>query len=322
MRWAISGIHSLQNGAGDAISKAAMVSQAAPDRTLPAAPGSYADRFWTSRDGLKLHFRDYPGRADRPALLCLPGLTRNARDFAHVAERLAGEWRVLCPDLRGRGDSAYAKDSASYNPLQYAEDIALLLESEGLSRVVALGTSLGGILTMILAMTGPERLAGALLNDIGPTIEPQGLERIRDYVGQARSFPTWMHAARALEEMQGAAFPDYEIADWLAAAKRCMVLSGNGRIHFDYDMKIAEPFAQPGGEAGADMWPALDALKGRPVLLLRGELSDILSAQTFARMAQALPEAEAVTVPRVGHAPMLGEPAAINAIDRMLARVG
>lgn len=299
-----------------------MVSQAAPDRTLPAAPGSYADRFWTSRDGLKLHFRDYPGRADRPALLCLPGLTRNARDFADLAERLAGEWRVLCPDLRGRGDSAYAKDSASYNPLQYADDIALLLEAEGLDQVVALGTSLGGILTMILAMTGPERLAGALLNDIGPAIEPAGLERIRDYVGQARSFPTWMHAARALEEMQGAAFPDYEIADWLAAAKRCMVLSGNGRIHFDYDMKIAELFAQPDGEAGADMWPALDALKGRPVLLLRGELSDILSAQTFARMAQALPEAEAVTVPRVGHAPMLGEPAAIAAIDRLLARVG
>lgn len=299
-----------------------MSSPAAPDPVQPAAPGGYADRFWTSRDGLKLHFRDYPGRADRPPLLCLPGLTRNARDFAHVAERLAGEWRVLCPDLRGRGDSAYAKDAMSYNPLQYADDIALLLEAEGLSQVVVLGTSLGGILTMLLALAGPERLAGALLNDIGPEIEPAGLERIRDYVGQARSFPTWMHAARALEETQGAAFPDYEIVDWLAMAKRCMVLSGNGRIHFDYDMKIAEPFAQPGGEAGASLWPGLEALEGRPVALLRGELSDILSAATLARMAKALPEAEAVTVPRVGHAPMLGEPAAVAAIDRLLARLG
>jgi pimeloyl-ACP methyl ester carboxylesterase len=299
-----------------------MSSQAASDRTHPAPPGGFADRFWTSRDGLKLHFRDYPGRADRPPLLCLPGLTRNARDFAELAERLAGEWRVICPDLRGRGDSAYAKDSASYNPLQYAEDIALLIEAEGLGRVIAFGTSLGGILTMLLAMTGPERLAGALLNDIGPEIEPTGLARIRDYVGQARSFPTWMHAARALEELQRAAFPDYEVADWLAMAKRCMVLSGNGRIHFDYDMKIAEPFTQPGGEAGADLWPAFAALKDRPVLLLRGELSDILSAQTLAKMARYLPDAEAVTVPRVGHAPMLGEPAAVAAIDRLLARLG
>jgi pimeloyl-ACP methyl ester carboxylesterase len=299
-----------------------MSSQAATDRSQPLAPGSFADRHWTSRDGLKLHFRDYPGRGDRPPLLCLPGLTRNARDFAQLAERLAGEWRVLCPDLRGRGDSGYAKDSASYNPLQYAEDIALLLDAEGLDRVVAIGTSLGGILTMLLALTGPQRLAGALLNDIGPEIEPAGLARIRGYVGQARSFPTWMHAARALEENQAAAFPDYEIADWLAMAKRCMVLGGNGRIHFDYDMKIAEPFTQPDGAAGADMWPALEALRGRPVTLLRGELSDILSAATLARMAAVLPEAEAVTVPRVGHAPMLDEPAAIAAIEHLLARIG
>jgi pimeloyl-ACP methyl ester carboxylesterase len=299
-----------------------MSNQAASEQSPPAKPGTYADRHWTSRDGLKLHFRDYPGRTDRPPLLCLPGLTRNARDFEHVAARLAGEWRVLCPDLRGRGDSAYAKDSASYNPLQYADDIALLLGAEGLTRVVVLGTSLGGILTMLLAMTERERLAGALLNDIGPEIDPAGLARIRDYVGQGRSYPTWMHAARAIEELQGGAFPDFEIADWLATAKRCMVLGSNGRIVFDYDMKIAEPFAQAGGEAGADLWPAFAALKGRPVMLLRGELSDILSAQTLSRMAKALPDAEAVTVPRVGHAPMLDEPAAVAAIDRLLARVG
>ena len=282
----------------------------------------YQDRTWTSRDGLKLHYRDYPGRDDRPPVLCLPGLTRNARDFSHVAERLAGEWRVLCPDLRGRGESAYAKDSASYNPLQYADDIAMLFEETGIERVVAIGTSLGGLLVMITAMTAPQRLAGALLNDVGPEIDPKGLERIRDYVGQARSFETWMHAARAIEETQGSAFPDYTITDWLAMAKRCMMVGGNGRIHFDYDMKIAEPFAQPGGEAGVDMWPALAGLKDKPVTLLRGELSDILAPATLTRMAEALPLSEAVTVPRVGHAPMLDEPAAMAAIDRLLARVG
>ncbi len=298
-----------------------MTLQPAPAIDPAQTERGYADRFWTSRDGLKLHFRDYPGRADRPAVLCLPGLTRNARDFAHVAERLAGDWRVLCPDLRGRGDSAYAKDSATYNPLQYADDIGLLLEQKGIARCVALGTSLGGLITMIMAMTGPDRFAGVLLNDVGPELSVEGLERIRGYVGQGRSFPTWMHAARSLEEAQGPVFPDYDIADWLAVAKRCMVVGGNGRIVFDYDMKIAEPFNQPGGEAGVDLWPAFAALDGRPVLLLRGALSDILSAENHRKMAGKLGDCEAVTVPRVGHAPMLDEPEAIAAIDRLLARV-
>lgn len=297
--------------------------------TLPSATATppaltedgYADRFWTSRDGLRLHFRDYPGRADRPPLICLPGLTRNARDFSHVAARLAGDWRVLCLDLRGRGDSAYAKDSATYNPLQYADDLAMLLEQEEFARFVAFGTSLGGLITMIAALTGPERLAGVLLNDVGPEIAPEGLARIRGYVGQGRSFPTWMHAARLLEEANGPVFPDYEIADWLAMAKRCMVVGSNGRIVFDYDMKIADPFSEPGGEAGVDLWPAFAALAGRPALLLRGALSDLLSAETHGKMAAMLGDSEAVTVPRVGHAPMLDEPAAVAAIDRLLARI-
>ncbi len=282
----------------------------------------FADRFWTSRDGLKLHYRDYAGRDDRPVVVCLPGLTRNARDFAHVASRIAGQWRVICPELRGRGDSAYAKDSATYNPVQYVEDLAALFEEAQIGRIVALGTSLGGLMTMIMAMTMPERLAGALLNDVGPEIEAEGLERIRGYVGQGRSFETWMHAARALEETQANAFPGYEITDWLAMAKRCMVVGSNGRIVFDYDMKIAEPLAQPGGEAGVDLWPALDGLTGKPVLLLRGELSDVLSDKVHRRMAKVLPEAEAVTVPGVGHAPMLDEPEAVAALDRLLARLG
>ncbi len=281
----------------------------------------FADRFWTSRDGLKLHYRDYAGRDDRPPVLCLHGLTRNARDAQGLAARLAGEWRVLCPEMRGRGDSAYAKDSATYNPLQYVEDLGELFEQAGLERAVFVGTSLGGLMAMIMALTHPARLAGVVLNDVGPEIDPAGLERIRSYVGQGRNFPTWMHAARALEESQKIAFPDYEISDWLVMAKKVMVVGGNGRIHFDYDMKIAEPFARPGGEAGVDMWPALDALKHCPALLLRGELSDVLSAATHTRMAQALPESEAVVIPRVGHAPTLDEPDAQAAILRLLARI-
>lgn len=281
----------------------------------------FSDSYWQSRDGLKLHFRDYPGRADRPPVLCLPGLTRNARDFEALASRIGGEWRVLCPEMRGRGDSAYAKESATYNPLQYVEDVSELLAQEGIDRFVAIGTSLGGLMTMLMATAMPGCIAGAVLNDIGPELDPRGLARIGEYVGQGRSFPTWMHAARAIEETQRIAYPDYGVDDWLAMAKRVMTLTANGRIVFDYDMKIAEPFAEVNGAAPPDMWPCIDALQGRPMLLLRGALSDLLAETTFNRMQASLPDAEAVTVAGVGHAPTLDEPEAAAAIDRLLARV-
>ena len=281
----------------------------------------FKDCYWSSRDGLKLHYRDYPGREDRPPVLCLPGLTRNARDFGELAAHLCGEWRVLCPDMRGRGDSAYAKDSASYNPMQYVDDVALMLEAAGIDRVVIIGTSLGGLMTMAMAMTMPQLIVAAALNDIGPQIELEGLERIRDYVGQGRSFPTWMHAARAMQETHGQVFPDYQIADWLAAAKRTMTLGGNGRIVFDYDMKIAEPLGKMGPDSQVDLWPGLDALAGKPLLLIRGALSDLLSESTLEQMRQRLPGAETVTIANVGHAPSLNEPEAVAAIDRLLARV-
>ncbi len=288
---------------------------------------SFADCYWSSSDGLKLHYRDYSARgasggADRPPVICLPGLTRNARDFEGLAEHLSENWRVLCPEMRGRGDSDYAKDAATYNPMQYVQDIAALVEQEQIARFVAIGTSLGGLMTMVMALTMGQHLAGAVLNDIGPVLEPEGLERIRGYVGQGRSFATWMHAARAIEEMQKAAFPGFDIADWLVVAKRVMVLGSNGRVVFDYDMKIAEPFASAEGAGQVDMWPALAALAGKPVLLLRGELSDVLSVKTLEGMAERLPQAELLTIANVGHAPTLDEPEARAAIDRLLARVG
>lgn len=281
----------------------------------------FSDRRWNSRDGLSLHYRDYPGPADRPAVLCLHGLTRNARDFEGLAADLAGTWRVVCPDMRGRGDSDYAKDSATYNGMQYADDVGALLAETGIERFVAIGTSMGGLITMILAMTGPERIAAAVLNDIGPEIDPAGLERIRGYVGQGRSFPTWMHAARSLHEMAETVFPDWTVEDWLVMAKRCMTLGSNGRVVFDYDMKIAEPMAQGEAAAAPDLWPAWQALAGRPLLVLRGETSDILAAATLEEMRKRVTEAETVTIPRVGHAPSLDEPQSRAAIRQLLARV-
>lgn len=286
----------------------------------------FVDRFWSSRDGLKLHFRDYAGpdsaqKQGRPPVICLHGLTRNARDFAALAERIAGEWRVLCPEMRGRGDSAYAKDAASYNPAQYVEDLQDLLAQEGIERFVAIGTSLGGLMTILLAMTAPQRIAAAVINDVGPYLEPAGLRRIAGYVGQGRSYPTWMHAARAMRENQGGAFPGYSVQDWLAMAKRVMTISGNGRIVFDYDMKIAEPFMRLDADRQPDLWPGIEALAGKPVALLRGELSDLLSKETLVRMVCRLPGCETVTIPGIGHAPTLVEPEALAAIDRLLAKV-
>ncbi len=275
---------------------------------------------WESDDGLTLRYRDYPGRDDRPPILCIPGLTRNARDFEPVADAFAGEWRVICVDLRGRGESDYAKDPSSYTPAHYVRDVKALFVQAQLGQVVAIGTSLGGIITMLLAQSGVE-FAGAVINDIGPLIEEAGLERIRDYVGQGRSYPTWMHAAWAMKDGSSHIYPHFGIEDWLRYTKRLMCVSAGGRITFDYDMKIAEPFSAPGAAMDFDLWPALHALEGRPLLALRGELSDLLSAATFRRMGEEVEGMELVTVPGVGHAPTLQEPEALEAIARLLAKV-
>ena len=281
----------------------------------------WSDGYWWSNDGLRLHYRDYAGDASRPPILCIPGLTRNARDFEEVAERLAGDWRLICVELRGRGESGYAKDPMTYVPLTYLQDLEALIAELKLERFVLFGTSLGGLITMLLAASGRERLAGALLNDIGPVMEPSGLDHIRSYVGRSRDWPTWLHAARFLAEAQRDRYPDWEIDQWLVYAKRLCKLTPGGRIVFDYDMRIAEPFKLPSGEAGFDLWPAFRALKGVPSLLVHGGISDLLSAETVARMKAEAGTMESVTVPNVGHAPTLEEPEAVAAIDKLLARV-
>lgn len=283
----------------------------------------YKDGYWWSPDGLRLHYRDYAGGDDsRPPLLCLPGLTRNARDFEPLAARLAGQWRLICPDMRGRAESAYAKDAMTYVPLVYLQDISRLLADLAITRFVAIGTSLGGVITMLIAATHREWLAGALLNDVGPVLDEGGLARIRSYVGVGQSHPTWVHAARALAEANGDVYPGYDLEDWLAMAKRLYRLNSGGRIVLDYDMKIAEPIRAMGSEAGVDMWPVMQAFRDIPTLLLRGARSDLLSDATAHRMATEIGgNAELVTVPDVGHAPTLAELESAAGIDRLLARV-
>ena len=252
-------------------------------------------------------------------MVCLPGLTRNARDFDVLAPHLAQHRRVYALNLRGRGDSGYAKDAMSYVPLTYVQDVVALLASEGIDRFASVGTSLGGLVTMLLAATQPGRLAAAVLNDVGPELNPAGLDRIKTYVGQASSYPTWVHAARAIGMTNAAVYPGWGLDEWLVMAKRTHRLTREGRIVPDYDSNIAQPFRLPGGEAGVDLWPAFDALSGVPTLVLRGELSDILSAEAANKMAARLPDVRLVTIAGAGHAPTLDEPQAVAAIDGLLA---
>jgi pimeloyl-ACP methyl ester carboxylesterase len=281
---------------------------------------TYEDRYWTSSDGLTLHYRSYPGPegGDRLPVLCMHGLTRNARDFAALAEDLAPKRRVIVPEMRGRGLSDYASDSDTYSPLTYVQDVEKLLAEQGITRFVVIGTSMGGLMTMLMAAAQPGRMAAVVMNDVGPEVDAAGLARISGYVGQGRSYPTWVHAARGLAEAHGAAFPDFDLDMWLEMAKRTMVVTQNGRIGFDYDMAIAEPFAKPGNAAPPNLWLAYEALRDVPMLLVRGELSDLLSPDTVKQMAVRNPRMRHITVPRIGHAPTLDEPEVRAAIHALL----
>lgn len=281
---------------------------------------TYDDRTWTSSDSLTLHYRDYPGpeAADKLPVLCLHGLTRNARDFAALAESLAATRRVIVPEMRGRGMSDYAPDSDTYSPATYVDDVELLLAELGISRFAVIGTSMGGLMTMLMAARTPGRMSAVVMNDIGPEVDADGVKRIAGYVGQGRSYPTWVHAARGLGDAHGAAFPDYDLDQWLEMAKRTMVVSQSGRIVFDYDMAIAEPFAKPGNAAPPNLWLAYEALAGVPMLLVRGALSDLLSPDTVRQMSVRNPAMTTITVPRVGHAPTLDEPEVRAAIHALL----
>ena len=284
-----------------------------------AGPG-YEDGYWYSADGLRLHFRDYPGDPNRAPVLCVPGLTRNARDFEGVAHRLAGKRRVIAVDLRGRGESDYALDPLTYVPPAYLQDLGALIAEHCVRPVVLFGTSLGGLLAMLLGLTMRQTLGGVLLNDVGPVLGAEGMARIRSYVGQDRRFADWDDAAQAIADNHVGAFPDYGKADWLVWAHR-MCRERDGAIVFDYDMGIAEPFRLPQPEPAFDLWPAFETLHGLPSLLVRGENSDVLEAETASEMVRRLPMMELVTLPRIGHAPTLEEPEAAAAIDRLLDTV-
>jgi len=269
---------------------------------------------------LRLHYRDYDGPPDRPPIVCLPGLTRNARDFEPVADRYAGTWRVLSLDFRGRGLSDYDPKPENYAPPIYVADVLALFDAIGIARAVLFGTSLGGLVTMILAAAAHDRIAGAMLNDIGPEIDQAGIERIRGYVGRATEFSSWEDLASALAARNTDVYPGYSAEQWQVFARK-ISSEREGRITFDYDMAISNNFNRAPNGPAASVWPLYQGMAGIPLLILRGELSDLLDPEVAQKMVDSLPGAELVTVPNVGHAPALDEPESIAGIDRLLARV-
>jgi pimeloyl-ACP methyl ester carboxylesterase len=285
----------------------------ADDRT------DYRDGYLVVRDGLRLHYRDYSGSSERPPLVCLHGLTRNARDFADFAKRLSPRFRVIALDFAGRGDSDFDPLPARYNPLVYAGDVLGLLNELGIERAIFVGTSLGGLVTMLLATTAPERIAGAVLIDVGPELEAAGLERIKSYVGKDLRFADWDEAAETIAANNQHLPVNYAHADWVKAAKRAC-REENGRVRYDYDMAIADVFSAANSRVQVDLWPMFAALAQKPLLIVRGEKSDLLAPDAFERMEATAPTVRSVVVAGAGHAPTLTEPDATVAIDQFLGR--
>jgi pimeloyl-ACP methyl ester carboxylesterase len=283
------------------------------------------DHFSWSADNVRLHWREWPGPPDaasRPALLCVPGLTRNIRDFEPLANHLAGQHRIIAISLRGRGESGYAQDKLSYVPLVYLKDIGTIVADAGLDRFILVGTSLGGLIGLMLPLTHRDAMAGLVLNDLGPTLEPAGLARVREQVRRGGDgWPSWLMAARDIGRRQADIYPGFSLEDWLGHAKRLCRVSREGRIVFDYDPEIAAPMDLPHNDDTMDLWAAFDGVRHLPILSLRGAGSDILSADTQAAMAARHPGLTAVTIPGVGHAPTLFEPDALAAIKGFLDQV-
>jgi pimeloyl-ACP methyl ester carboxylesterase len=289
---------------------------------LSGPVADFAERRWTSPDGLDLFARDYAaagGGGARLPVVCLHGLTRNSKDFEAVAPRIAATGRrVIVPDVRGRGQSARDPKPANYHPKVYARDVAGLLDSLGLPRAVFLGTSMGGIITMTLAALRPKLIAAAILNDVGPEIAPEGVARILGYAGKGASIGNWQDAADYLRRTSGSAMPKFTDADWDRFARRTFRDGPNGP-ELDYDPAISGKLAMPGRLTTFIARLLFRRLaRNRPILLLRGALSDLITPQIAARMAQSAPAIEIVVVPDVGHAPTLDEPVAVDAIARFL----
>ena len=283
---------------------------------MPPAEG-FRERRYTAQDGLSLYFRDYGDPlSDARPVLCLAGLTRNSGDFHDFATRLAGRRRVVCPDYRGRGRSDHDPDWRNYRAQVYVGDLFHLMAAAGLDGVAICGVSLGGLLAMGLAVLAPAAIAGVILNDVGPEVNRAGLARIRDYVGHDHPQADLETATAYLKDLHRGLVLGGEGA-WRSFAEATFHEGADGLLHVNWDLNLARTL----GRDVPDLWPYYRALRPLPVLALRGETSDVLTAETLARMAEAKPDLIQVTVAGVGHVPPLDHPQVEPAIDDFLAKL-
>lgn len=283
----------------------------------------YADHVFRSADDrLDLYARIYD--ADGPPLLLMHGLTRNSGDFEALAGHLAGKYQLIVPDQRGRGRSDYDTDPQNYTPAVYVDDMFALIDGLQLGTMGMIGTSMGGLMAMMMAAMAPARFDSLILNDIGPAVEATGLARIQSYIGQLAPFDSWQQAADHCRSVHGDNMIGYEAPDWLTFARHTCKKMPDGKICFAYDPAISEGLS--GSEQTVippDLWPTWDMLSALPTLIIRGALSDILSRATVAEMKRRHPEHfSAVDIENRGHTPMLDEPDALAAIDRFYAELG
>ncbi|MBL4612505.1 MAG: alpha/beta hydrolase [Emcibacter sp.] len=283
----------------------------------------FQEKYYHSQDGLKLYYRDYnSANSPKTPLLCLHGLTRNSKDFDRFARHYAPHYRVISLDTRGRGQSAYDPTYANYNVPIYVQDVLTFLAHEKLDRVIAVGTSMGGLISMTIGALQPDVLKGIILNDIGPEINPKGLERISSYVGKGEILKNWQQAIDLVKLINGPMFPDYDEADWSLFTHNTFREREDGSITTDYDPAIGTAIQESAENAvPVDLWPLFASLSPIPILTLRGEDSDILSDETLERMAREHPLLTKVTVPNRGHTPDLAEDISLRGIDKFITQL-
>lgn len=296
------------------------------DSGAPVAIGGFEERIVATIDGLALYARDYPPLLPETGLpvICLHGLTRNSRDFEVIAPRIAALGRrVIAPDMRGRGQSANDPDPAHYVPAVYAQDVLKLMDALEIPRAVFIGTSMGGLIMMVLATIAPDRIAASVLNDVGPRLSTAGIGRIASYVGRSQPVGSWDEAAEAVRSINASAYPERADDDafWMTFARRTFRQRDDGQLETDYDPHIALAFADFDEDATPpDLTPLFQALSAKPVLSVRGGLSDILTPDAVSHMRAINPAIETATIENIGHAPALDEPEAWDAILDFLAK--
>jgi pimeloyl-ACP methyl ester carboxylesterase len=287
-------------------------------------PPQFTDLFVSAQDGLRLHAREYgPHTTAALPVVCLPGLTRTADDFHPLAVALACDpehpRRVLALDYRGRGLSDYDGDPANYAITVEANDVVATIIACDIAPAVFVGTSRGGIITMMLAAARPSLIAGAVLNDIGPVIEIQGLMRIKSYVGKMPRPLTFDEGGEILRHLFGSQFTRLDSTDWRAAAQRAWKWQGN-RLVPTYDVSLARTLdAIDPEQPMPSLWPQFEALAPVPLMVVRGKNSDLLSAATLALMRDRRWDMTAIEVADQGHAPLLADADTVGQIVAFVA---